>query len=200
MASNTPPYQRPRLLNFSGEAKSETSFDVWKFEATCLLREHMYPELIIVQCMRNSLRGYARNTLLTLPESASPIHSIDKLEGIYGNVYSNDTLLLSFYAEKQMNGQSVADYGMKLESILQKVYETGILNPEVRNDMLRAKFWSGIKDPELKNVTRYKYDIIKNFDELGKRLEQLNLSLRFHVPQNLKHSNLSTSFRSFRYE
>jgi hypothetical protein len=100
----------------------------------------MYPELIIVQCMRNSLQGYARNTLLTLPESASPIHSIDKLEGIYGNVYSNDTLLLSFYAEKQMNGQSVADYGMKLEYILQNVYETGILDPEGRNDIIFVSF------------------------------------------------------------
>jgi hypothetical protein len=64
----------------------------------------MYPELIIVQCMRNSLKGYTCNTLLTLPESASPIHSIDKLEGIYGNVYSNDSsLLLSFYAEKMVS-------------------------------------------------------------------------------------------------
>ena len=103
--------------------------------------------------MIHSLKDFARNTLLTLPESASPIHSIDKLEGIHGNVYSNDTFLLSFYAEKQMNGQSVADYGMKLEYILQKVYETGILNPEGRNDMLRAKFWSDLKDPELKNAT-----------------------------------------------
>ena len=79
LASNTLSYQRPRLTEFAGEAKSETSFDVWKFEATCLLREHMYPELTIVQCMINSLKGYARNTLLTLPESALPIHSIDKL-------------------------------------------------------------------------------------------------------------------------
>ena len=177
IAGNTPPYQRPRLPNFSGEPKSETSFDVWKFEAKCLLREHLYPELIIVQCMRNSLKGQARNTLLTLPESATPIHIIDKLEGIYGNVYSSDTLLLSFYAEKQMNGQSVADYGMKLESILQKVYDTGILNPQVRNDMLRAKFWSGLRDPALKNATRYKYDIIKNFDELRKEVRAVELEL-----------------------
>ena len=63
-----------------------------------------------------------------------------------------------------MNGQSVADYGMKLESIVQKDYETCIVNPEARNDMLRAKFWSGLKDPELKNATRYKYDIIINVE------------------------------------
>jgi hypothetical protein len=177
MAGNVLPYQRPRLPNFSGEPKSETSFDVWKFEAKCLLREHLYPDLIIVQCMRNSLKGQARNTLLTLPESATPLHIIDKLEGIYGNVYSSDTLLLSFYAEKQMIGQSVADYGMKLESILQKVYDTGILNPKVKNDMLRAKFWSGLRNPALKNATRYKYDIIKNFDELRKEVRAVELEL-----------------------
>jgi hypothetical protein len=96
MAGNTTPYQSPRLPNFSGEAKSETSFNVWKYEAKCLLREYLYPELIIVQCMRNSLKSQVRNTLLTLPESDSPIHIIDKLEGICGNLYSSDTLLLSF--------------------------------------------------------------------------------------------------------
>ena len=142
----------------------------------------MYPEFIIIQCMINSLKGYARNTLITLPESASPIHSIDKLEGIYGNVYSNDTLLLSFYAEKQINGQSVADYGMKLESILQSVYETGILNPEGRNAMLRAKFWSDLKDPKLKNATRYAYDITKNFDEIRKEVRAVELELEISDP------------------
>jgi hypothetical protein len=60
---------------------------------------------------------YTATTLLTLPESATPLHIIDKLEGICGNVYSSDTLLLSFYAEKQMIGQSVADYGMTLECL-----------------------------------------------------------------------------------
>jgi hypothetical protein len=91
-----------------------------------------------------------------------------------------------------MIGQSVADYGMKLESILQKVYDTGILNPKVKNDMLRAKFWSGLRDPALKNATRYKYDIIKHFDELRKEV-----SLRFRVPQNLKTQQLINQFLQF---
>ncbi|CAG2238684.1 unnamed protein product [Mytilus edulis] len=101
ITGNTPTYQRPRLPVFSGDAKSEASFDVWKFEVKCLLRENLYPELIIVQCMRNSLKNQARNTLLTLPESATPHNILEKLEGIYGNVYSNETLLQSFYTEKQ---------------------------------------------------------------------------------------------------
>jgi hypothetical protein len=89
-----------------------------------------------------------------------------------------------------MIGQSVADYGMKLESILQKVYDTGMLNPKVKNDMLRAKFWSGLRDPALKNAIRYKYDIIKNFDELRKEVRAeiyfyVNLYYNFHSYLNL---------------
>jgi hypothetical protein len=57
------------------------------------------------------------------------------------------------------------------------VYEIGIFNPKVRNDMPRAKFWSGLKDPELKKVTRYTYDIIKNFDELRKEVRAVELEL-----------------------
>ncbi|CAG2226925.1 unnamed protein product [Mytilus edulis] len=178
ITGNTPTYQRPRLPVFSGDAKSEASFDVWKFEVKCLLRENLYPELIIVQCMRNSLKNQARNTLLTLPESATPHNILEKLEGIYGNVYSNETLLQSFYTEKQDEGQSVADYGMKLEGILQKAYDKGKLTSEVRDDMLRTKFWSGIRDSALKNATRYKYDTIKNFDELRKEVRAVELELQ----------------------
>ena len=89
-----------------------------------------------------------------------------------------------------MNGQSVAEYGMKLESILQKVYDTGILIPQVRNDMLRAKLWSGLRDSALKNVTRYNYDIIKNFDELRKEVRAVELE--FEISGASKPENTAT--------
>ncbi|CAC5372605.1 unnamed protein product [Mytilus coruscus] len=186
VTGNTPTYQRPRLPIFPGDAKSEASFDMWKFEVKCLLRENLYTELIIVQCMRNSLKNQARNTLLTLPESATPHNILEKLEGIYGNVYSNETLLQSFYIEKQDEGQSIADYGMKLEGILQKAYDKGELTSEVRGDMLRTKFWSGIMDSALKNATRYKYDTIKNFDELRKEVRAIELELQISVASKPK--------------
>jgi hypothetical protein len=43
--------------------------------------------------------------------------------------------------------------------------------------MLRAKFWSDLKDPELKNAARYTYDIIKNFYELRKVVRAVELEL-----------------------
>jgi hypothetical protein len=35
-------YQKPKLPIFSGEEKSETSFDVWKLEVKCVLRVGSY--------------------------------------------------------------------------------------------------------------------------------------------------------------
>ncbi|CAC5391255.1 unnamed protein product [Mytilus coruscus] len=70
---------------------------------------------------------------------------------------------------------------MKLEGILQKAYDKGKLTSEVRDDMLRTKFWSGIRDSALKNATRYKYDTIKNFDELRKEVREIELELQISV-------------------
>jgi hypothetical protein len=64
---------------------------------------------------------------------------------------------------------------MTLESVLQKLYDTGIMIPQVRSDMLRANLWSGFRDPVLKNATRHTYDIIKNFDELRKEVRAVEL-------------------------
>ena len=64
--------------------------------------------------------------------------------------------------------------------------------------MLRAKCWSGLRDPAFKNATRYKYDIIKNFDELRKEVRAVELELE--ISGASKPENSSTSFCSFRYE
>ena len=47
--------------------------------------------------------------------------------------------------------------------------------------MLRTKFWSGVRYSALKNATRYKYDIIKNFDELRKEVIAIELELQISV-------------------
>ncbi|VDI13372.1 Hypothetical predicted protein [Mytilus galloprovincialis] len=43
--------------------------------------------------------------------------------------------------------------------------------------MLRSKFWSGIRDPLLKNSSRYKFDTVKDFDQLRKEIRAIELEL-----------------------
>lgn len=170
-------FSKPRIPIFSGEEKSEVSFDVWKYEIKCIIREKNYSDAILLQSIRGSLKGKARSLLLSLDENVTPLQMIDKLEGVYGNVFTSETLLQQFYSENQQPNQSVAEYGMKLESLVQQAVDKGQINAPAKNDMLRSKFWSGLRDPMLKNASRYKYDTMMDFDQLRKEIRSIELDL-----------------------
>ena len=146
------------------------------FEVKCVLREGNYSDSVVLQSVRGSLKGKARS-LLSLSEHASPQQILDKLEGVYGNVYTSEALLEKFYKETQQQNQTVADFGMTLESIIQPAVEKGDITFETKNEMLRSKFWSGIRDPLLKNSSRYKFDTVKDFDQLRKEIRAIELEL-----------------------
>ena len=173
---------RPRFPIFSGEPKSETSFDVWKFEVQCAIREGTCSEALILQSIRSSLKGKARSLLLTLPPKAGPNRIIDKLDGVYGNVYPSEQLVQQFYAAKQEPNESVADYGMRLEGLLQTCIDRGDISPISRNEMLRTKLWSGLSNEGLRNASRYKYDTITDFDKLRIELRTIELDMHPSAP------------------
>ena len=107
-------YQKPKSPIFSGEEKSETSFDVWKLEVKYVLREGNYTSSSVLQAIRGSLKGKARSLLFSLSEHAIAENIIDKLDGVYGNAYTSEALLENFFKETQQPNQSVSEYGMKL--------------------------------------------------------------------------------------
>ena len=41
----------------------------------------------------------------------------------------------------------MADYGLKLENRLQLAVDKGVVGSKEKNEMLRSKFWSGLRDP-----------------------------------------------------
>ena len=156
---------------FSGENKSgEVTFDVWKYEAKCIIREGNHRTSVVLQAIRNSLRGNARSLLVTFPDNITPTQMVDKLDGVYGNVSDHEALMENFYKQRQEEGESLADFGMRLESIIQIPYERKKISSTARNEMLCSKFFTGIRDPMLQNAVRYKYDTSKDFDTLRKEI------------------------------
>ena len=86
----------PQLSFFSGEdQKGDVSFEEWKFELSCLIKEN-YPDSLILQSIRKNLRGKAREILLTLGETANPSDILNKLEGIFGNVSTSEYYFRNF--------------------------------------------------------------------------------------------------------
>ena len=180
---------RPRFSVFSGEEKSETSFDVWKNDVQCALRDGGCSANIILQAIRSSLKGKARSLLLTLPTDATPEQILNKLDGVYGNIYPSEKLLQQFYTSKQEVGESVVDYGMRLEGLIQRCIERKAINNDVKNEMLRTKLWSGLSDSNLRNASRYKYDTIDDFETSRKELRSIELDLKLSASSSSSSSS-----------
>ena len=162
----------PKLPIFSGDdsSKCEEEYRVWSFEAKCLISDGVLDDHLILQAIRASLRGTARQVLIPLGERASSRDILAKLDTLFGNVSSAETVLQKFYTASQQDKESVTVYGCRLESLLQMAIQSGHVKSASRNDMLRSRFWTGLRDEKLKSQTRHMFDSINEFDTLLRRI------------------------------
>ena len=114
-------------------------------------------------------------------------------------VYMVMNILVRLYLRnflKKHNSQiNLTEYGMKLESIIQSAVAKGDISIVAKNQMLKSKFWSGLRDPLLKNSSKYKFDTTTDFDQLRqlslnwqiqiKVLPLCNTNLYHQIPKNL---------------
>lgn len=169
------PYNVPKLPFFSGSEepqKGETSYEVWNLEVKCLQKSYL-PDHILLQSIRNSLKGSARSMLVPLGENASVDDILNKLDGFYGNVCSSETLIQSFYSDYQKDSESIVAYGSRLEQTLSRAIRYGHIDLVAKDAMLRSKFWTGLKSVQLKHSTRHLYDSIKDFQSLLKEVRKV---------------------------
>lgn len=166
-------YLKPYVGIFSGtepRPKSESSFEDLKLEVESLIAATIYPDVSISQAIRKSLRGQAKKVLLNMSPSAKPLEIIKKIENVFGNVASGEAVLQEFYTAEQSPEESVADWGLRLEDILQKAIEKGHVSENSKNEMLRSKFWRSLYSQDLKNATKIYHETIKEFEELRKKV------------------------------
>ncbi|XP_062605895.1 uncharacterized protein LOC134267692 isoform X2 [Saccostrea cucullata] len=169
-------YNFPKLPTFSGADDSkqgEVKYEVWNFEVKCLQNSGQYPEHILLQSVRNSLKGLARSMLVSIGENASLKDILTKLDGFFGNVASGETLMQSFYNDMQKEGESLVVYASRLEDTLSKAIKYGHIDAVAKDGMLRSKFWTGLYNVQLKQSTRHLFDSVKNFEYLLREIRKV---------------------------
>ncbi|MCG8031950.1 MAG: hypothetical protein JAZ03_07220 [Candidatus Thiodiazotropha taylori] len=168
----------PKLPIFSGAEepqKGEASYEVWSFEVKCLKNSANLPDHILFQSIRNSLRGTARDMLVPLGEHATVDEILEKLDGFFGNVYTSETLMQSFYSDCQKDNESIVIYGSRLEQTLSRAVSFGHIDVVAKDAMLRSKFWTGLKSQTLKNSTRHLYDSVRDFKSLLREIRKVDV-------------------------
>lgn len=176
--------QPPKVSNFSGDTSKDVAFDLWVYEVKCLLKEGVHTDDSIQQAVRKSLRGEAGRIAMRLGPDATLDDIITKLRGVFGLVETSETLLTDFYAARQRNDEGVVPWGCRLEDLLDRARQQGVVEQKNMNDMLCTKFWGGLTR-KLKDASRYKFDTIRDFDKLRVELRT--------VEQDYKDEVVSTS-------
>lgn len=159
----------PKFTQFSGEdpkPKGEATFEEWKYEVCCALKDEVYKEYTVAQAIRKSLKSQAKRVLLPMGTTATVQEILERLEGVFGNVATGESVLQEFYTAAQKADESVTTWGLRLEEILQKAVIKGHVKPEDKNDMLRSNFWKHLRSEKLKNATRVHFESISNFELL----------------------------------
>ena len=148
---------------------------MWNFEVKCLKSNEYLSEHLLLQAMRNSLRGVARDMLIPLAENASVDDILQKLDGFFGNVATTQTLMQSFYSDCQKEDESIVAFGSRLEHTLSRAIESGHIDSIAKDAMLCSKFWTGLKSQTLNNSTRYLYSNVSDFQTLLKEIRKVDM-------------------------
>lgn len=158
----------PKISCFSGDGKHETTYDLWRYEVDCLIKEK-YAEGVIAQAIRRSLKGEAGSVLMRIGPDATICQILDKMESIFGTVERGETIMERFYSAKQEPNETTMSWSCRLEEIYRKAVIKGVARKEESNEKLRSKYWNGLHQ-WIKDITGYKFDQILDFDELRKEI------------------------------
>lgn len=146
--------EQPKLSFFSGDKGKDTSYARWQYDVNCL-EAGGYEELSILQAIRRSLKSPAADVVRHLGPSASVDDILTKLHSMYGTVLSGESILQKFYSEPQTSTESCAQWAARVEELCYCALEKKAIEASTIPDMLRSRFWRGLRDERLKNATRH---------------------------------------------
>ena len=179
MASpSIPPMSQPfpKISTFYGDTtvlkKGEVVYDQWKYEVLGLRTSGKWPEDILLQAMRKSVKGEASKVLMRLGNEITFGEVMKKFESVYGIIESKEHILANFYSARQMESEDITAWSCRLEDLLSRAIDQHLVDKAKANDMLKAMIFTGMR-PELKNICGYVVEKIDNFDELRVALRVL---------------------------
>ncbi|XP_033730380.1 uncharacterized protein LOC117319736 [Pecten maximus] len=163
----------PKISPFSGDDKKETTYDVWRSQVECIIKEG-HPQQTVSQAIRRSLKGEALRVRSRLPPEAGVGEILAKMDSVFGIVEQPEMLLANFFSAKQEPSETVSAWSCRVEDLFTKAADANNIPLSKQDTMLRTVFWSGLNG-RLKDATGHLYILPGSFDSLRiaiRRVEQ----------------------------
>lgn len=130
---------------------NENQFEEWRIEVRVMLKSKLHQQDLLKQAVRNSLTGSASKVLLTMRPDVSVSDIVEKLESIYGNVKTGESVVEEFYmAKTKKKMKAFFSCGIRLECLMEIAIEKGNIQENQRDSMLRTRFWKYLANNDLK--------------------------------------------------
>ena len=129
----------------------------------------LYHQSVLAQAIRHSLKGQAKKVLLNINPTATPKEIVTKVEDIFGDLSSKQSKMTDFYTAEQYYNESVAEWGLRLEELIQQASLKLHLTNEDKDEMLKEKFWRSLYDKDIKNATRSSFENKDSFEKIRRK-------------------------------
>ncbi|XP_071118240.1 uncharacterized protein [Haliotis cracherodii] len=174
----------PQLPVFSGTAGKDADYDVWRYEVNCLIESKTHDNSVILQAIRQPLKGEAALIVMKLGHHASIVDILSKLKSAFGTLRRSSSLFSEFYSSYQQNYEDVTAWSCRLERLLYQLAGQKQISSAEQDEMLRSRLWDGL-ETSLKSLAAHKYESISDFDELRLCLrENLNRTEPNQIPRS----------------
>ena len=134
---------------FSGDKlKGDSSYETWEYEAKQLKDTHK--PSVVRQALLKSLRGSALEALMSISSDLNSVDVdtiLDQLRAKYGISSSFDSMMGTFFLQKQEEEESVSQFATRIESQLRDLsyrFPEKLKNEAVKLDTLRERFFHGV--------------------------------------------------------
>lgn len=166
-------HQVPRLSIFYGETgKGEVSFQTWKYELRCLLKEKFHSEEAILQGIRRSCKGEAADLLRRTGEGAKVSDIIHVFESTFGVIETQESIMKKLYDCCQQPGETITSYTSRIEELFLKAVEMDAIHGTEGKKKLKSILYQGLT-PDLKQWAKFEYQTIEDFEEFKIALRRI---------------------------
>lgn len=86
--------------------------------------------------------------MLHIKPEATVDEIMSDLDNNFGNVASIDTMLSKFLMAEQEQNETISEWGLRIEELLLHVTRKTRLDEHEKKDMLRKRFWRGLRNEE----------------------------------------------------
>ncbi|KAH3735829.1 hypothetical protein DPMN_042387 [Dreissena polymorpha] len=81
-------------------------------------------------------------------------------------------MLSKFLMAEQEQNETISEWGLRIEELLLHVTRKTRLDEHEKKDMLRKRFWRGLRNEELKNANRVHFESKFSYEELNIKLRE----------------------------